>query len=166
MKPQAYPATEPDHDPSAGARPDELTGVLAGSPLLTGLEPDEIREVIASFDEQRFNAGHRITLEGLRGTDFFVILDGRARVTVDDWTVAHLSAGDFFGELGVLGDGLRFATVTAETPLRCLVLPHGRLKALLVDHPQMGVNVLGEVVSRFHELAGNRQQAKSGVRAG
>jgi CRP-like cAMP-binding protein len=142
-----------DQDPPSGYRPETLPEQLRGSRLFAAMPEGEVLQVVRSFDEQHFNAGHAITLRGLRGTDFFLIVDGDARVSVDGWTVGRLGAGDFFGELGVLGDGLRFATVTAETPMRCLVLPHGRLKALLVDHPQMGVNMLGEVVNRFHDLA-------------
>jgi CRP-like cAMP-binding protein len=159
-------ASPPDQDPPVDYRPEELAQALAESPLFESMPEDEVLRVARRFDEQRFNAGHRITLEGLRGTDFFVILDGRARVSVDGRTVGHLRGGDFFGELGVLGDGLRFATVTAETPLHCLVLPHGELKRLLVDHPQMSINVLGEVVGRFRELAERRQAEKWGLSAG
>jgi len=152
----AYSETDFDQDPTPSCRPEELAEQLSTSPLFASMPIEEVREVLSPFDEQRFNAGHRITLEGLRGTDFFVIVEGRARVSVDGWAVGQLSAGDFFGELGVLGDGIRFATVTAQTPLRCLVLAHGGLRRLLVDHPQMSVNVLGEVVSRFHDLAERR----------
>jgi CRP-like cAMP-binding protein len=156
MQRQINSTIDPDHDPSAECRPDEVAGQLLSSPLFAAMPEREVREVLATFDEQRFNAGHRITLEGLRGTDFFIILDGRAQVSVDGRPIGRLAAGDFFGELGVLGDGLRFATVTALAPLRCLVLPHGELRRLLVEHPQMGVNVLGQVVNRFHELAEHR----------
>ncbi len=159
MKHQVSAPTDPSLDPPAGCRPDELVHQMLHVPLFSGIDAGEVRAILALFDEQRFSPGHRITLEGLRGSDFFVILDGEAKVTVDETTVARLQPGDFFGELGVLGDGLRFATVAAVTPLRCLVLPHGHLKRLLVDHPQMSVNVLGEVVSRFKDLAGAAPQA-------
>jgi CRP-like cAMP-binding protein len=159
-------STPTDQDPPVDYRPEELSEALAESPLFDAMPDAEVLEVARSFDEQRFNSGHRITLEGLRGTDFFIILEGHARVSVDGRTVGHLRRGDFFGELGVLGDGLRFATVTAETPLHCLVLPHGELKPLLVDHPQMSINVLGEVVNRFQDLAERRQAEKWGLSAG
>lgn len=155
------PPVRADQDPPADYRPDRLVEPLRESPLFASMPDSEVLQAVRSFDEQRFNTGHRITLEGLHGSDFFVILDGRARVSVDGWTVGHLRRGDFFGELGVLGDGLRFATVTAEAPLHCLVLPHGELRRLLVEHPQMGINVLGEVVNRFHDLAGRSQPPKS-----
>ena len=156
----------PDQDPPVAYRPAAVADALVTSPLFASMSRAEILEVACEFDEQRFGAGHRITLEGLRGTDFYLILDGDARVSVDGRPVGHLGRGDFFGELGVLGDGTRFATVTAETPMYCLVLPHGRLRAMLVDHPRMSMNVLGEVVSRFQDLAGRRQAEKWGMSAG
>jgi len=144
--------------------PVDLTPVLQRSPLFEGMQPREIGAAVRAFDEQSFNAGHRITLEGLRGSDFYVITSGRARVTVEGWKVATLEAGDFFGELGVLGDGLRFATVSAETPLRCLVLPNDGLEALIVEHPRIGVNLLRQVINRFHDLAGRRQPPAAEMR--
>src|SRR5437763_411857 len=106
MKLRSRPVFEPEHDPPATTHPDEVREELAGSSLFEGLASAEVSRVLARFDEQHFNAGHRITLEGLRGTDFFVVVDGKARVSVDGWTVGQLAPGDFFGELGVLGDGL------------------------------------------------------------
>jgi CRP/FNR family cyclic AMP-dependent transcriptional regulator len=132
----------------------ELLRSVLGAPLFAGIEPAEVKEILDAFDEQSFNRGHRITLEGLRGHDFYVIADGEARVTVDGWKVANLGPGDFFGEIAVLSEGPRTATVAAETPLRCLVLSNRALDTVLVAHPQMGVNLLRVVVNRFQELSG------------
>jgi len=127
---------------------------VADSPLFAGVDPAEVGRILDEFDEQSFNRGHRITLEGLRGSDFYLIADGKVRVTVEGWKVATLAAGDFFGEIAVISNGPRFATVAAETPLRCLVLPNGGLERLLIDHPQVGVNLLRVVVGRFQDLTG------------
>jgi CRP-like cAMP-binding protein len=127
---------------------------VGDSPLFAGVDQGEVEQILDEFDEQSFNRGHRITLEGLHGSDFYVIADGKARVTVDGWKVANLGQGDFFGEIAVLSNGPRFATVAAETPLRCLVLPNGGLERLLIAHPQLGVNLLRVVVGRFQDLTG------------
>jgi CRP-like cAMP-binding protein len=127
---------------------------VGDSPLFAGIDPVEVTQILNEFDEQSFNRGHRITLEGLRGSDFFVIADGQARVTIEGWKVASLGQGDFFGEIAVLSNGPRFATVAAETPLRCLVLPNGGLERLLIEHPQVGINLLRVVVGRFQDLTG------------
>lgn len=122
---------------------------LAGSPLLEGLPSEEVADVLAAFDAQTFNVGHRVTVEGYRGREFYLIVSGRAAVTVGGRWVAELTRGDFFGEVAVLREGLRSATVTAETPLRTLVLSDDALERLLEAHPRLGINMLREVLARF-----------------
>src|SRR5438105_5235758 len=139
-------------NPRRGDHPDEIVQAVAGAPLFSGINRGETAGILDAFDEQSFNAGHRITLEGLRGSEFYVIARGQAVVCKDGRRVAELAVGDFFGEMAVLGDGMRSATVEAETPLRCLVLPNNGLEELLVRHPRLGVNLLRVVVSRFREL--------------
>lgn len=134
----------------------------AASPLFDGLAEAEVREVLDAFDTQSFNAGHRVTLEGFHGRDFYVIVQGRAGVSVGSERVAELGPGDFFGEAAVLSDGLRSATVTAETPLRCLVLTDDALERLLIAHPRVGINLLREVLARF---AGSEPRRRARVRA-
>ena len=119
------------------------------------------RSILAEFDDVRFPSGRRIVLEGLRGSDFFVVVAGTAAVLVDGWRVATLGPGDFFGEIAVLGDGLRSASVRAETPLHCLVLPNGKLEQLILDHPQLGINLIRTVIGRFQDVAGRRQPPAS-----
>jgi CRP-like cAMP-binding protein len=150
-------ATLHDLDVEVGAfdrrsHTDTVVDLLLAARLFEGIQREEIVEILRAFDEESFNAGHRITLEGLRGCDFFIVVDGRARVSVDGWRVTTLHRGDFFGEVGVLVDGVRTATVSAETPLRCLVLPNGGLEPLLVAHPRLGVNLLRQVATRFRDL--------------
>ena len=123
------------------------------SPLFDELSHAEVDDVLRAFDTQSFNPGHRVTLEGFRGREFYLIVEGRAAVSVGTRRVAELGPGDFFGEVAVLRDGLRSATVTAETRLRCLVLSDDSLERLLVAHPRVGVNMLREVLGRFPEVA-------------
>ena len=125
------------------------------SPLFERLTDSEVADVLGAFDTQSFNAGHRITLEGFRGREFYLIVEGTAAVTVGARRVAELGPGDFFGEVAVLRDGLRSATVTAATRLRCLVLSDDALERLLVAHPRVGVNMLREVLGRFPEADGD-----------
>ena len=104
----------------------------------TACEPRELARVLAEFDEVHFPSGRRIVLEGLRGSDFFLVVVGKAAVLVDGWRVATLGPGDFFGEIAILGDGLRSASVRAETPLHCLVLPNGKLETADPRPPAAG----------------------------
>jgi CRP-like cAMP-binding protein len=135
----------------------ELASSLAEAPLFAGMATQEIVRALANFDEARFPSGRRVLVEGLRGSDFFLIVTGTAAVAIDGWRLATLGPGDFFGEMAILGAGLRTASVRAETPLHCLVLPNGKLEGVLLDHPQLGINVLHALVSRFTNLTGRRQ---------
>ncbi|MBV8194766.1 MAG: cyclic nucleotide-binding domain-containing protein [Candidatus Dormibacteraeota bacterium] len=124
---------------------------LASSPVFEGLRSHEVDAILGAFHEQSFNAGHRVTLEGFRGSEFYLIASGTAAVDAGGRAVARLAAGDFFGEMALLGDGMRSATVVAETPMRCLVLPNNTLEQLLVAHPRLGLNLLREVVARLKD---------------
>jgi CRP-like cAMP-binding protein len=135
----------------------DLGAALAGAPLFEGCDRREVASTLAEFEDARFPSGRRIVLEGLRGSDFFLVVTGTAAVLVDGWRVATLGPGDFFGEIAILGDGLRSASVRAETPLHCLVLPNGKLERLILDHPQVGINLIRTVIGRFRDVAGRRQ---------
>lgn len=151
------------HEPAAAREPAVGFVPLAAhpldtSPLFDGLEASEIDRILGSFDQQHFNAGHRVTLEGFRGREFYLIAEGTAEVTIGGRHVAELRPGDFFGEVAVLSDGLRSATVTAETPLSCLVLSDDALERLLVEHPRLSVNMLREVATRFSAASATAQR--------
>jgi CRP-like cAMP-binding protein len=140
-----------------------LAAALAEAPLFAGCDPRDAAAAVAEFDDVRFPSGRRIVLEGLRGSDFFLVVTGAAAVLVDGRRVATLGPGDFFGEIAILGDGLRSASVRAETPLHCLVLPNGKLEQLILDHPQLGVNLIRGVIARYQGVAGRRQPLGSEV---
>jgi len=138
-----------------------LAAALADAPLFADCDPKDVARALAEFDDVHFPSGRRIVLEGLRGSDFFLVVAGAAAVLVDGWRVATLGPGDFFGEIAILGDGLRSASVRAETPLHCLVLPNGKLEQLILDHPQLGINVIRSVIGRFRDVSGRRQPPAS-----
>ena len=127
----------------------ETASALVGAPIFAGLDLPEIRDILDSFEEVRFPSSRRVLLEGLRGSDFFLLVSGTAAVLVDDRRVATLGPGDFFGEMAILGTGLRTASIRAETPLHCLVLPNGKLEQLLLDHPKLSLGLLHSLVGRF-----------------
>jgi CRP-like cAMP-binding protein len=98
------------------APPQEL---LANVDLFRDLDRRELREVADAMKEYRFPAGHEIVTQGKDGVGFFVIADGTASVTVDGSEVRTLHTGDYFGEIALLAESARTATVTAETDLIC-----------------------------------------------
>ena len=95
---------------------------LKSVPLFASLSKRE-RELVARFaDEIDVPAGKVLTTEGGPSQEFFVITSGSATVTRGGGKVGHLDTGDFFGEIGILRSEPRTATVTADTPMRLLVL--------------------------------------------
>jgi cAMP-dependent protein kinase regulator len=105
---------------------------LKSVPLFAGLSKRE-RELVARFaDEIDVPAGKVLTQEGGPSEEFFVITSGSATVTRGGSEVGHLDSGDFFGEIGILRSEPRTATVTADTPMRLLVLFAQNFTAL--DH--------------------------------
>ena len=98
------------------AQPQEL---LANVGLFSDLDKRELREVASAMKEYTFEAGREVVTQGKNGVGFFVIADGTAKVTIDGGEVRTLGAGDYFGEIALLADSPRTATVTAETELRC-----------------------------------------------
>ncbi len=88
-------------------------------PLFADLERRELAQLADSFKERRFDAGDTIAEEGQRGVGFFVIGEGEASVTLRGEVVRTYSSGDYFGEIALIDDGKRTATVKAETALLC-----------------------------------------------
>jgi CRP-like cAMP-binding protein len=147
------PPAEPHADQSAA---------MQGAPVFDGMSTPEIATALSEFDEVRYPSGRRIVLEGLHGKEFFLVVVGTAAVLVDGRRVATLGPGDYFGEIAVLGDGLRSATVRAETPLLCLVLPNDKLERLILDHPQLGINLIRSVIGRLRRAEGPRPAPNAG----
>ena len=101
-----------------GPAPSDLTSL----PLFGSLSDSELAEVAGWFEVREVGAGVRLAGEGATGYSFFVISDGEVAVTAQEDEIATLRAGDFFGEVALLGEGRRTATVTTTTPSTMLVL--------------------------------------------
>jgi CRP-like cAMP-binding protein len=114
---------------------------LAGIPLFDTLEPDERAAIAPWFELRDVSADVKLTGEGATGYSFFVLRDGAATVSVDGREVRTLGAGDFFGELAILGDGRRTATVTTDEPSRVLVLFGTEFRRLQHEFPELAAQI-------------------------
>ena len=92
---------------------------IAKVPLFADLEKRELERVADSFKERRYGAGETIATEGKSGAGFFVIGEGTATVTVQGSERATLGPGDYFGEIALIDEGARTATLTAESDMTC-----------------------------------------------
>lgn len=114
---------------------------LAGIPLFDTLEPDEREAMAPWFELQDVSAGVNLTGEGASGYSFFILRGGTATVTIDGIEVRTLAPGDFFGELAILGDGRRTATVTTAAPSQLLVLFGTDFRRIQQEHPEIAERI-------------------------
>lgn len=98
--------------------------VLQRVPLFADLSPEELQQIAVLFKERDFEAGETIIQEGSGGSAFYVIEAGEATVTIQGTVRSRLGAGDFFGEIALIDDGTRMATITAATRLDCYGLTY------------------------------------------
>ena len=115
-------------------------------PLFSGLSQRQLRGLRKDFKERTYRPGAAILREGqMSGVDFFVIVDGAASVTVDGREVDKLGPGDYFGELALLAERERFATVTAVEPVRCLSMASWHFRKFVQDNPDVAWKLLQHV---------------------
>ena len=96
--------------------PSPTNETLSNVPLFSGLEPRDLDRIADSFKQRNYAAGDKIANEGSGGAGFFVIGEGTAKVTVHGEERATLGPGDYFGEIALIDEGTRSATITAATP--------------------------------------------------
>ncbi len=92
---------------------------LKNVPLFAGLDRRELEQVASTLKERRYDAGDKLTEEGSGGVGFFVVEEGEADVTVGGQARGAIGPGDYFGEIALLTDSPRTATLTARTDMLC-----------------------------------------------
>jgi CRP/FNR family transcriptional regulator len=127
---------------------------LSSIPMFANLSDRQLRKIMKSSTENRYEAGDVIVREGGRTQTLFVILEGTANVIRNERTISRRSAGEFFGEVSMIDLRPRAATVTAETPMRCLVLYHDDLRKLVLSDPQVAWSLLQTLASRLRDSGG------------
>ena len=101
----------------------DTTDLLAKVPLLSSLDQKQLDRLARDFSERTFPAGSVVVREGdTHGMGFFVVADGEGVVTVGGKEIAKVGPGSYFGEVALISDRVRTATVTATTELRTLVM--------------------------------------------
>ena len=120
---------------AAAPAPRERVDLLRGVPIFAPLGPPELERLAKALEETRVEAGDVVLSVGAPGDEFYVIADGRALVEIEDREVRTLERGDFFGEIALLRDVPRTATVRAGTPLRLFALDRETFVATVTGHP-------------------------------
>jgi CRP/FNR family transcriptional regulator, cyclic AMP receptor protein len=130
-------------------RRNEKVEMIKRAPLFASCSKRELEEIARIADEIDLREGKEMTRQGSRGREFFVLLEGEADVTKNGETINRLGPGDFFGEIALVSDSPRTATVTATTPVRTLVVTATSFKRLLDDQPEIQRKVLVELAERL-----------------
>ncbi len=123
--------------------------LIKGVPLFSQLGRGELDEVASIADEIDLSEGKELTVEGQPGREFFVIIEGDASVRQGDREINRLGAGDFFGEIALVEDRPRTATVVAETPIRALVITDRSFRTLLERSPEIEGKVMSARAARL-----------------
>lgn len=130
-------------------RKDAKVKLLAKVPLLAGLSTAQLGRIATIADEIDLREGKVLTREGDRGREFFILLDGEVEVRRNGRKLATRGKGDFFGEVALVADVPRVATVTARTPVRALVIRDKEFRVLLASTPSIALAVLAAVAQRL-----------------
>lgn len=132
---------------------DTKVNALKSAPLFEGLSRKHLTQLARVSEDLEVEPGKVLCKEGEVGQEFFVIVDGDVKVTRKGRRVAQRAGGDFVGEIALLEDVPRTATVTAETPLRLFVLTGRDFRHLLDENPAVERKVLRALARRLAELA-------------
>ena len=127
--------------------------VLQRVPLFADLERRELEQVARLFKERRFPQGETVMKEGLGGAALFVIESGEATVSVGGTERTTLKAGDYFGEIALIDEGARTATVTAATELACYGLTLWEFGPLVRENGEIGWKLLQALAARYRDVA-------------
>jgi CRP-like cAMP-binding protein len=123
--------------------------LIARVPLFAGLSKRELGQVASIADEIDLPADKLLIREGEHGREFFVLLEGEAEVTRKGKKLATRHAGEFFGEIALVSNLPRIATVKTSKPARALVIRDHEFRALLQRAPTIAVKVLQAVAERI-----------------
>jgi CRP-like cAMP-binding protein len=125
-----------------GAKQDDKIERLKEVPLFEGCSQRQLRSVAKIARVFDVAADTVLTRAGEAGDEFFLIIDGTARVEVSTEKHVLLHPGEFFGEMSLLDGGPRSATVIADTPVRLLVISRRHFSVLLKEVPGLTQTLL------------------------
>jgi CRP/FNR family cyclic AMP-dependent transcriptional regulator len=130
-------------------RRNEKVELIKRAPLFWNCSKRQLQQIAQIADEIDLREGKEMTRQGERGREFFVLLEGDADVIKDGRTINRLGSGDFFGEIALVSDTPRTATVTATSPVRTLVITDRSFRRLMEDQPEIQGKVLAALAARL-----------------
>lgn len=122
---------------------------LKNVPLFAGLNDRELENIASSMHERRYAAGDTVTQEGAGGVGFFVVESGEADVTVGGEAKGSIGPGDYFGEIALLKDSLRTATITARTDMVCHGMTAWEFRPLVESNSEIAWKLLTAMAEKL-----------------
>lgn len=123
--------------------------LLQRVPLFADFERGELERLARSFKQRTFAAGTTVAGEGKTGAGFFVIESGEASVSVHGSDRGKIGPGDYFGEIALIDDGARSATVTADSELRCYGLTSWEFRPLVENNASIAWKLIETMAKRL-----------------
>jgi CRP/FNR family cyclic AMP-dependent transcriptional regulator len=130
----------------------ELVVALRTVPLLRGLSDRELQSVARYVREDTFRAGDNIVTEGETGGPFYLIIEGTAKAIVGGRSRGTIGPGQAFGEISLIDQGVRSATIRAETDMKTLAVTSWNFLSLLEDNWKLAHKVMVELCRRIRAL--------------
>jgi CRP/FNR family transcriptional regulator len=129
----------------------DLATALRRVPFFSALSDREVEQIATRLAQRTFNEGQAITREGETGVGFFLILDGNAAVSIGGEPRGTLGPGDHFGEIALIDDGPRSATIVAATDVRCVGMTAWDFKPFVERHPEIAWTLLQTLARRLRD---------------
>ncbi len=120
-------------------------------PLFADLTKHEIQQIARLFKERRFSDGETVVQEGSGGAAFFVIESGEATVFIRGKKHSTLKPDDYFGEIALIDEGTRMATITASSELVCYGITFWDFRPLVEANGVIGWKLLQRMVKMFRD---------------
>lgn len=137
---------------------DSKAELLGNVPLFSACSKRDLSRIAALVDEIDVPEGRVLTRQGEPGWECFVIADGRAKAAMRGIRTKSLGPGDVVGEMALLDQGPRSATVTAQTDMRLLVLSSRGFSALINQVPLVARRIMATLARRLREAESRRPQ--------
>lgn len=134
------------------AKGDAKLELLARVPLFSRLRTRDLERLGQLAEEIDVPGGKVLIRQGEHGDEFFVIAEGTVRIERDGKPVATRGPGEFVGEISLVDEGPRTATVTCETSCRLVVLGHREFHTLMDEQPDIERAVLRALAERVRSL--------------
>ncbi len=117
--------------------------------LFADLDGPQLEELLGRMEEASYNEGEWILRRGATDVGLYVIVDGEVDIAVDGQPVDTASDGDYFGEIALIDEGVRSASITAATDLRCYGITPWEFRPFVEEHPHVAWALLENLARRL-----------------